>query len=138
MRVRIPLPAPLLFLGMFEMFGIFKFFRTSENRGPDYEAIVETECPECYIRIVGYKEQAPSENSVFISMFTAHNQNAVATWAWRRTRIWRILRGFPDPDYEILTPEVMDATIQALSECRKKIFGNASEGVLPLTDELLA
>lgn len=106
------------------MASVLRIFQTQKNRGADYEALVETECPECYIKIGGFKYDDPRENVVYISNFTAHNGNAMASWKWRRTRIWRILRGISDPDYEILTVEVMDAMIEAMRECREAIFGD--------------
>lgn len=108
------------------MFGVLKLFRTQANRGADYEALVETECPECYIKISGFKDtdKERTDNYVYISNFTAHNENAMSTWKWRRTRIWRILRGISDPDYEILTPQVMDAVIKAMIECREILWSN--------------
>lgn len=104
-------------------FGIFKLFRSNAQRGADYDALVETECTECFIRVAGFKEKDPRDNVVFITAFSSHNSAAIATWSWRRTRIWRILRGRNDPDYEILTVEVMDNVIKAMQECREALWG---------------
>ena len=105
--------------------GIFKLFRSNPNRGVDYDALVEAECTECFIRVAGFKDKDPRDNVVFLTSFTSHNQNSMATWSWRRTRIWRIIRGHPDPDYEILTAEVMDNVIKAMQECREMLWGKS-------------
>lgn len=106
---------------------IFKLFKTNKIRGADYEAMIETECSECFIRVTGFKDVGVDnkyeDNYVYLSNFTAHNGNSMATWKWRRTRIWRIIRGFPDPDYEILSVKVMDAVIKAMQECREEVWG---------------
>jgi hypothetical protein len=104
--------------------GIFKLFRNQDRIGPDYDALVATECPECFIRIGAWKEEDPRLNVVFIGMLSSHNNNDVATWKWRRTRIWRIIRGINDPDYEVTSPEIMGNLIKALQECKETVWGS--------------
>lgn len=98
---------------------IFRLIRTKKIHGADYDALIETSCSECFIRVSGFKD--PDLKSIFVSQLSGHPN---ATWSWRRTRIWRILRGLPDPDYEILDVGEVDALIEALRECREAIFGD--------------
>jgi hypothetical protein len=92
------------------------------NQGSDYDALVETECSECFIRVSGFTADIDGVATVFISGFTSHNNPDQLSWKWRFHRIRKIIKGELDPDYEILSPEVLDNLIKALQESRDKIF----------------
>lgn len=105
---------------------ITKLF-TSASSNADYSALVMTECTECFIRVVGWKEEDPRGNSLYITGFTGHNNPQQLSWSYRLTRIKRIIRGESDPDYELLTPEVVDNLIKALQECRETLWGKVND-----------
>src|SRR6266481_300283 len=89
----------------------------------DYDALVATECSDCFIRVYGFAALDIDDiATVYISNFTSHNNSDQLSWSWRLHRIWRIIKGRSDPDFEILSSEVLDNLIKALQECRSVVF----------------
>jgi hypothetical protein len=117
-----------------------KLFNYTELVGPDYEALVATECGECFIRVSGFRSELKDKDrvdtEVFINMFSSHNDVRMVGWRWRVTRIWRIVRGRPDPDYEIFSGEVLQNFITALTECHVEIFKPKLDGKESIYTEL--
>lgn len=103
---------------------MLKLLPYSGDKGSDYDCLIASECPDCFIRVTGFRDvnEKYTDTTVFISAFTAHNNNDQTGYKWRLTRMWRIFRGRNDPSHEIMTKNVMDNLITALTECRAVIF----------------
>lgn len=104
---------------------MLKLFVSPDASSPEYEALVASECPNCFYIISGCRDERKDgriDTNVFLGYFTSHNNNNQATLKWRLTRVWRILRKRNDPDYEIYDLKVLNNLINALTECRDAVF----------------
>src|SRR2546422_2834582 len=103
------------------MFSIPKIFG-SEKHKFDYDALVETECSECYIRISAWKDDDDGYSAVWLTELTGHNNPEQISWRWRLQKIYRILRNYPNPSFEISSPKVLNNLITALREGGDTVF----------------
>lgn len=87
-----------------------------------FDGLIPTECDDCFIRVVGTVDDEYSDATMYLGYLTHHNNPQQLPWKWRLKRIWAILRGDFDPNYEILSKAVADQFVNAVTECRDKVF----------------
>lgn len=102
-------------------------FYSYDERGYDFDALVEQNCNECFIRVSGFTGEDKVDKAVYISQVTFHNNVPQLPFKIRIGLAWSWLRGKGVADYEILTAVEMDNFIEALSFCREVIFGKVTE-----------